>query len=359
MSIYKELALLFTKLGFIAFGGPMAHIALMEKEVVENRKWFSAEEYLEMISFTNFLPGPNSTELAILIGYKKGKIKGMLISGACFILPAVMIVIGLTFAYMSFNTIPNVSALFSGFKPVIAAIVTLAAYKLTSKFLKKTEAFDILMFVGIVSLLLFGIVTEIQALLIGGLSYLVFKHFNNKSKLLVIEPFSLSILFITMVKIGAVLYGSGYVLMSYLNTEFVTNLKWLDSSTLSDLLTLGEISPGPVFTTATALGTYLGNIPGGIVATLGIFLPSFLLIGILYPIFTKMKTWKWFNAVLIGLNLVSLAIIVVTAYSLSYPLIYSPVQVAIYLIALLLISKFKVSNLYTLIMAGILGILFL
>lgn len=359
MNIYKELALLFTKLGLIAFGGPMAHISLIEKEVVEKRKWFSTEEFLEMISFTNFLPGPNSTEIAILVGYKKAKIKGMLISGFCFVVPAVLIVLSLTLAYLNFKSIPNVTSVFSGLRPVIAAIVTSTAFNLSKKRFKTAKAFDILAFFLLTLLLLTGMINEIQALLLGGFIYLFVSTISKKSKLNSIEPFSLSLLFITMLKIGSILYGSGYVLMAYLKTELVDTLKWIDLGTLSDLLALGEISPGPVFTTATAVGTYLGNIPGGIIATLGIFTPSFLLIGILYPLFNKMKTWSWFQTILKGFNLVSLAIIIVTAFNLSTPLLNSPVQVFNYFISLVLIYKTKVSHLFIIILSGLSGLAFL
>lgn len=359
MNMYKELALLFTKLGIIAFGGPMAHISLMEKEVVEKRRWFSAEEFLEMISFTNFLPGPNSTEIAILIGYKKAKIKGMLIAGICFIVPAVLIVLSLTLVYVNLRSIPDVTSIFSGLRPVIAAIVTSTAFKLSKKRFSDFKVFDIIVFFAVLVLLLTGVINEIQALLFGGLAYLIASKAKGKNIYNSIEPFSLSLLFLTMLKIGSILYGSGYVLMAYLKTELVDTLKWIDLTTLSDLLALGEISPGPVFTTATAVGTYLGNIPGGLVATLGIFTPSFLLIGILYPMFNTMKTWTWFQNILKGLNLVSLTIIVVTALNLSSPLLNSPVQVFIYLLSLLLMNKTNISQFLIIILSGILGLAFL
>lgn len=356
MNDIKELASLFTKLGFQAFGGPMAHIALMEKEVVEKRQWFDAHEFLEMISFTSFLPGPNSTEIAILIGYKRAKFKGMIVAGACFILPAVFIVTILTLLYLRLKEVPNFEAIFTGFRPLVAAIVATTAWKLSRKFLSNKDFVPIVILIIMIVLLLFGIVNEIQALLIGAIGALVANNIY-KQKNYVFEPFSLALLFGTMVKIGSILYGSGYVLVSYLKTEFIDHLGWLNLNTLTDLLTLGEMSPGPVFTTATAVGTYLAGIPGGIVATLGIFTPSFMLIGILYPLFNKMKTLNWFKNVLIGINAVSMAIMIKTALTLIQPLTTNPIHVLLFTVYTIAIVRIKIAIPYLLLIASLFGIL--
>lgn len=350
-----DLASLFTKLGFIAFGGPVAHIAMLQKEVVDKRNWFSDDEFLEMISFTHLIPGPNSTEVALLIGYRRAKLKGLLVAGCCFILPAVLIVLGLTTLYMNFVDVPNTVSLFNGVRPVIAAIVTVAAIKTFKNTHDKSLSMNTVFIALIVLALLTRTIDEIQALFIGATYSLI--SISIQQKYLSVEPFSLFILFLTMMRIGSVLYGSGYVLISYLEQEFVTNLHWLDTKTLLNLVSIGEISPGPVFTTATSLGMYLGDLPGGILATLGIFTPSFLLIGFLYPMFHKLKAFKTFQNILVGINLVSLAIIIKTAMNLVLNLAASPVQVLGFLIAYMFIKYTKTPTIKLIVAGGLIGLI--
>lgn len=357
MNIYKDLAILFLNLGMTAFGGPMAHIAMLEKEVVEKRKWFDADEFLEMVGFTNLIPGPNSTEVALLVGYRKAGILGLLVSGVCFIIPAVIIVMALTFMYLKTQSIPNVQEIMNGVKPVIAAIVSMATYKL---FIKSSKSWLNILVVVILSLLLLtGVLSEISTLLLCAGGYLFLNLSKYKSRYNSIEPYSLSLLFWSVAKIGSLLYGSGYVLISFLEATFVERLQWIDFNTLTNLVTLGEISPGPVFTTATALGTYLGGILGGVVATIGIFLPSFLLVSILFPLYDKLKTLSWFNVALEGVALGSLALLLKTSILLTGQLFFSPVSVFLYLCALYLIYKNKIKPVYLIIIFGLLGMIFL
>ena len=253
--VYKDLARLFLRLGFFAYGGPAAHISMMRDEVVDRKGWYTDEEFLDMIGFTNLIPGPNSTELAILIGYKQGGFIGLLISGLCFIIPAVVIVLIFTAFYMKYHSLPQVQSILKGMIPAIFLIVMGAVIKLGQKTIKDYESM-LLVLVGVI--LIFFNVSEVWVLFLGPL-YFLLKRVLTSTKNLAVEPFSLVILFMTFLKIGSILYGSGYVLISFLQTEFVEKLSWLTSTQLIELVAIGEITPGPVFTTATAVGYFLGG----------------------------------------------------------------------------------------------------
>lgn len=310
----KDLVHLFLKLGFFAYGGPASHIAMMREEVVDKKAWFTDQEFLDMLSFTNLIPGPNSTEMAIMIGYKKAGLLGLVTAGLCFIVPAVGIVMFLTMFYVRYQQVPQFQNIFKGMLPSIFLIISMAVFKLSKKTIKNNEMMILLVIFSIMILL--GL-SEFVVLLFGGLYY-YFK--SRKSKVLAVEPFSFSMLFFTFLKIGAVLYGSGYVLISFLQTELVHKLDWLTQSQLIDLVAIGEITPGPVFTTATAVGYFLGGVKGSLLATAGIFIPSFLFIAILAPLYEKLKEMAWIQAVLKGLSVASLAIMVSVSIDLAVSL---------------------------------------
>ncbi|TFG82953.1 MAG: chromate transporter, partial [Erysipelotrichales bacterium] len=270
---YKDLFILFSKLGIFAFGGPAAHIAMMEDEVVAKRKWLTKERFIDMFGLTNLIPGPNSTEMAILIGYQHGGLAGLFIAGICFIFPAVIIVLGFAYVYVNYGSIPAISNLFLGVKPVVLAIVVQALYRLSKTILKKWET--VLLFMTVLLLSLFG-VSEIPLLLSSGVLLFAYRKLKaSKRKVLVVEPMSILLIFLVFLKIGSVLYGSGYVLLSFLNTEFVVRYGAITAKQLLDAVAVGQFTPGPVFTTATFIGYLLGGFGGAIAATLGIFLPSF------------------------------------------------------------------------------------
>lgn len=349
----KQLSILFLKLGMFAFGGPAAHTAMMNDELVEKRKWFTHDEFLEMISFTNLIPGPNSTELAILIGYKKAGVLGLLTAGVSFIVPALIIVLFFSFIYMRFESIPKVQNTLSGMVPVLIVIILSATLKISKKTIKSKDSVIILI-ISLV-LLLLGI-NEFLVLLLAGLFKPVLKLSN---RFFSIEPFSLLVLFASFLKIGSVLYGSGYVLLSFLETTFVNQLGWLSQSELLNLVMIGEITPGPLFTTATAIGYYLGGINGGLLATLGIFIPSFVLIGILFPIYEKIKTKESIQDLLYGVGIASLALMIKVLISLTLSIESSILTYVFVLCVAVLSFKFKVSNFLLIIMGGLFGALLL
>lgn len=348
-----DLFKLFLKLGFFAFGGPAAHISMMHDEVVTKRKWFSNSEFLEMISLTNLIPGPNSTELAILIGYRKGGLLGLLISGLSFIVPAVLIVLGFTHFYMSYYHIPQIQNIFKGMLPSIFLIIIMAVLKLSKKTIKEKNSLIFLIVLFI--LLLLGL-PEFVVLIFGALFYLT-KSYSHKY--FSVEPFSLSLLFLLFIKIGSILYGSGYVLISFLQTDLVNRLSWLTQQQLIDLVAIGEFTPGPVFTTATAIGYYLGGIRGALVSTLGIFTPSFIFIFIISLIYERIKDKLYIQELLKGLSIASLAIMLFVSFNLATSILSSIEMIIFSIVILATILIFNVKTIYVLLIGATLGFIFL
>jgi len=349
--VYKDLARLFLRLGFFAYGGPAAHISMMRDEVVDRKGWYTDEEFLDMIGFTNLIPGPNSTELAILIGYKQGGLIGLLISGLCFIIPAVVIVLIFTAFYMKYQSLPQVQSILKGMIPAIFLIVMGAVIKLGQKTIKDYESM-LLVLVGVI--LIFFNVSEVWVLFLGPL-YFLLKRVLTSTKNLAVEPFSLVILFMTFLKIWSILYGSGYVLILFLQTEFVEKLSWLTSTQLIELVAIGEITPGPVFTTATAVGYFLGGGLGSLLATLGIFIPSFLLISILYPLYERIKTITWTQAFLKGINLASMAMLASVGLKLGLGSLDNITTITLTSIAFVLFSFFKLKPTHLILLGAVLG----
>lgn len=352
---YRELARLFLKLGFFAYGGPAAHIAMMSDEVVQKKKWFNDKEFVDLLSFTNLIPGPNSTEMAILIGYKQGGVPGLLIAGLCFILPAVLIVLALSAFYLAFQGVPQIQSVFQGLVPAVFVIILAAVFQLSRKNL---DSVTMAVVFTLCLLLHFRGISELLVMLFGAVSILLGEWVKEKrTRLLAVEPFSLGLLFLTFLKIGSVLYGSGYVLISFIQTEFVDRLQWLTAQQVIDMVAIGEITPGPVFTTATAVGYLLGGIPGGMVATAGIFIPSFLLIGFIFPLYERIRKWEWTRHVLKGLNAASLAIMASVAFRLGAESVTDWAFVLFAAAALFLLLRYKVNNVYLLLAGALLGFL--
>lgn len=312
MNELKELALVFLKLGTLAFGGPAAHIAMMEKEFVEKRQWLSQDDFLTMMGFTNLIPGPNSTEMALHIGYLRAKGKGMLVAGFFFIMPAMLMVLGLSWILVTYGSLPAVSNALNGVGPVMLGLILSVIVKFAKPLLK--TPFDWALTIGMFGLAL--VVNELAVLLMAG----VFAFLGQKAKLYVIEPISLLTLFLIFLKIGSILYGSGYVLLAFIKTEFLDVRQVLSLTEILDALTIGQLTPGPVFTTATAIGYLIHGVPGGIVATIGIFLPSFLLVYFLHPLFKKLSQKQSLKTFLNGLKLASLALMIKVAADIGISL---------------------------------------
>lgn len=352
---YREIFYVFIKLGFLAFGGPAAHIAMMEEEVVKKRQWLSREKFVDLLGFTHLIPGPNSTEMAIHLGYIRGGTIGLLIAGVSFILPAMAIVLSLAVVYVGYGSLPTVAGIFNGVKPVILAIVALALFRLAKSVLKGWKAW--ITFVAVLAFSLSG-VKEIPLLLLAGILTLgVGEGKRLRSKTLSVEPLSLLLLFLTFLKIGSVLYGSGYVLLAFLESEFVHGFGILTSQQLLDAVAVGQFTPGPVFTTATFIGYLIHGFWGAILATLGIFLPSFLLVYFLQPVFEKLRSSKRIAIVLDGVNAASLALMAAVSVRYGSSTLIHLYGVTVFLVSFFLLLRTKINSTYLIFAAALVGAL--
>lgn len=325
-----ELARLFGRLGCTAFGGPAAHIAMMEEEVVRRRGWMTRERFLDLLGATNLIPGPNSTELAIHIGHARCGWAGLLVAGACFILPAVAIVSVIAWAYVRYGTLPELSGVLYGLKPVMIAIVAQALWQLGRTALKTWflgvigAAALVASLAGINELAILGAAGAVVAIRrvelrrMGASAWLPlpFLGAGTATKIATVSV-GLWPLFALFVKVGSVLFGSGYVLLAFLRGDLVERLHWVTESQLLDAIAVGQITPGPVFTTATFVGYLVSGAGGAAVATVGIFLPAFVFVAISGPLIPRIRGSKIAGAVLDGVNVASLALMAAVALQLG------------------------------------------
>lgn len=324
-----ELAGLFLKLGITAFGGPAAHIAMMEEEVVRRRRWLTEAEFLDLIGATNLIPGPNSTEVAIHVGHRRAGWAGFAVAGACFILPAAIIVTVLAWAYVRYGQVPEIAGALYGVKPVIIAIVLRALWTLGRTAVKGRML--AVLAAAAVACNLAGM-HELLVLLSAGLAGIAFSGRAPAGAMLAVAPVwplataagasaasgpGLWPLFVFFVKIGSVLFGSGYVLLAFLRADLVERWQWLTEAQLLDAVAVGQITPGPVFTTATFIGYLLAGTPGACVATVGIFLPAFFFVAISGPLIPRMRRSRIAGAFLDGVNVASLALMGVVTWQLG------------------------------------------
>lgn len=366
----KELAGLFLRLGATAFGGPAAHIAMMHDEVVIRRKWLSDQEFLDLLGATNLIPGPNSTEMAIHIGYLRAGWRGLLIAGICFILPAMLIVLGLAWAYVEFGSLPQIQWLLYGVKPVVIAIVAQALWVLGLKAARggmmRVVGIAVLAgyFLGLNEIaLLFGagllvmLLANAQRIKSGMLALAAFPVASVGNDAAASIPYSLSDLFLTFLKIGSVLYGSGYVLLAFLHTDFVVRFGWLTDQQLIDAVAIGQVTPGPVFTTATFIGYLLGGTVGAIAATVAIFLPSFVFVAISNPFIPRMRNSPWFGGLLDGLNVASLALMAAVTWQLGVASLIDPLTLLIAFASCVLLMRYKLNSSWLMLGGAMLGVL--
>jgi len=369
----REVGALFFQLGWIAFGGPAAHIALMRREVVIRRKWLTEQQFLDLLGASNLIPGPTSTELAIYLGYARAGHLGLVLAGALFILPAMFLVLALAWAYGRYGSTPQVGAILYGIKPVIIAVIVQAIYALLPTAVKTWR-------LGLVvalsaALYLLGLNPLIPLF---GLSILVMLA-ENRARLArpaglgpmaltvpltaAASPvavgavgFSLVVLFLTFLKIGATLYGSGYVLLAFLRDDFVHRLGWLTDHQLLDAIAVGQFTPGPVFTTATFIGYLTGGWLGGIVATVGIFLPAFLFAAAVNPVVPRLRASPWAAAFLDGANAAALGLMAAVAWQLARSSIIDPVTAILALIATVLLIRSNVNSAWLVLGGAVVGI---
>jgi chromate transporter len=333
-----ELARLFLRLGLTAFGGPAAHIALMENEVVRRRRWLSAEQFLDLLGASNLIPGPSSTELAIFIGYERAGALGLVVAGACFILPAALIVGALAWAYVRFGGLPPIEGVLYGVKPVVIAIVVQALWGLAPKATRKSIWLGVL---GVAACAAFAVgVDALVVLLCAGVAAVAARGFANGdgathakrfaplplagAAATGLAPASVAGIFFVFLKVGAVVFGSGYVLLAFLRADLVDRLHWLSETQLLDAVAVGQVTPGPVFTTATFIGYVVAaragtaaGIAGAVAATVGIFLPGFALVAAARPVVARLRRSPVSGAFLDGVNVASLGLMAAVAAQLG------------------------------------------
>ena len=365
-----ELALLFLRLGLTAFGGPAAHIAMLRDEVVNRRKWMDDQHFLDLVGATNLIPGPNSTEMAIHTGYLRGGFAGLIVAGTAFIVPAMLIVLALSWVYVRFGTTPAAENLLYGIQPIVIAIIAQALIGLG----KKAVTGILTAFVGLGVLILYFVnVNEIALLFGGGIAVMVLENLRKIRKghlpsiylpmsssfihFASLATFSYSTLFLTFLKIGAILYGSGYVLLAFLRADFVDRLGWLTDKQLIDAVAIGQVTPGPVFTTATFIGYLLGGLPGAILSTIGIFLPSFIFVAISNPLIPRIRRSVWAGSLLDGINVASLALMAAVTWQLGQAAIIDPITVVLAIISAVLLFRYNVNSAWLILGGGITGLL--
>jgi chromate transporter len=357
----KDVAKLFLRLGFSAFGGPAAHIAMMQQEVVEKRKWMTEQHFLDLIGATNLIPGPNSTEMAIHIGHERAGWKGLVIAGLCFILPAVFITGIFAWLYKQYGQLPEVRPFIYGIKPAIIAVVLAAIYPLAKTSLKSIELGIIAATVLILSLLHFN---EIYLMFGAGILALALTSFKRPNTINGIFPFTLlqisnttfltatnANLFFIFLKTGAILYGSGYVLFAFLDTELVST-GLLSRPQLMDAIAVGQFTPGPVFSAVTFIGYQINGWTGAAISTIGIFLPSFAFVALLNPLVKRMRNSKLFAVFLDAVNAASVAIIAAVCYTMGKDSIHDWRTILIAVVSIILTFGFRKINSAWIVLGG-------
>ncbi|CBN57845.1 MULTISPECIES: chromate transporter [Kamptonema] len=367
-----ELVAVFLRLGTIAFGGPAAHIAMMDNEVVNRRQWMSREKLLDLLGITNLIPGPNSTELAIHIGYERAGWRGLLIAGSCFILPAMLIVWVIAVIYDRYQTVPQVEWLLYGIKPAIVAIVLQAVWNLGKKAAKDVPT----TIAGVAAIAgYFAGINEILLLILISIIVMLVKNWQSRGRTVgaFLLPFSGFIaqvsnttaavtsvswvsVFLFFLKIGCVLYGSGYVLLAFLQQDLVERHHWLTSQQLLDAVAIGQITPGPVFTTATFIGYLLAGNAGAIAGTVGIFLPAFVLVWVVNPWVPKLRQSPWASGFLDGMNAASLGLMVGVTYTLGRVALVDWLTIIVAILSAIAVFQFKINSAWLVLGGGAIGL---
>ncbi|HLX82920.1 MAG TPA: chromate efflux transporter [Terriglobales bacterium] len=371
-----EIALVFLKLGTIAFGGPAAHLAMMEEEFVRRRRWITQAEFLDRLATANLIPGPSSTEVAIFVGQLKRGWRGLIVAGSCFIIPAALIVSVIAWAYVRFGSLPRAEGVFGAIKPAVVAIVIQALGKMGQTAIRTIPLAVIALLAAALSL--WG-VSPVLVLMFAGL--LSAATAASKNRLLSVSPtlsqvftpskifasavalaataaavpVSLMRLFLSFLKVGSVVFGSGYVLLAFLRTEFVEHLHWLTETQLIDAVAVGQFTPGPLFTTATFVGFLVAGWMGALVATVGIFLPGFILVAVSGPLIPKLRRSAIASAALDGVVAGSLALMAVVAWQLGKASIVDRTTLVIFLVSLIALLRFRVNSAWVVAAAALAG----
>lgn len=379
--VLREIAVSFLRLGTTAFGGPAAHIAMMEEEFVRRRRWLSHQQFLDMLGASNLVPGPSSTEMAIHIGHQRAGWGGLVIAGVCFILPAMLIVMGCAWAYATFGSLPQIQGILYGVKPVIIAVVlqalcTLSRAAIKNKFL---AAIGILATTGALAggnllaiLLAAGVVTTLRSWvgerrlsrnLAGNLAAnsatipaAAKSLIASTTALAASVPLSLLGLFLLFLKFGAVIFGSGYVLLAFLQADLVDRLHWLTQAQLLDAVAVGQVTPGPVFTTATFVGYLLGGVRGAVIATAGIFLPGFFFVAASRPLIPRIRRSKIAGAFLDGVNVGAVALMVAVTFQLGRAALIDFLTVLIAALSAVGLLYFRINSAWLVLVGAAIGL---
>jgi len=362
----RSLAGLFLRLGLSAFGGPAAHIAMMEEEVVRRRRWMDHATFLDLLGLCNLLPGPNSTELAIFIGRTLAGWRGLVLAGLCFIVPAALLTLGFAALYVHFGRLPAAQGFLLGIKPVVLAIVAQAVWNLGRSALRTRR--NVLLGLGVLAASFLGIQEALLILGAGLLSLLLAQPRPEASALglallplpglpVLAAPFSLGGLFWVFLKVGATLFGSGYVLVAFLRTDLVHRLGWLTETQLLDAVAVGQVTPGPVFTTATFIGFLLGSWRGALVATTAIFLPAFLLVGAGAFFLPRIRKSPALSAFMQGVNAAAVGLMATALWDLGQATLASPWTLALGLAAAWLLIRQRVNTTWVIFGGGLAGYL--
>ncbi|MCK6483001.1 MAG: chromate efflux transporter [Phycisphaerae bacterium] len=374
----SELALVFLRLGATAFGGPAVHVAMLEQEVVHRRKWLTHEKFLDLLGATNLIPGPNSTEMAIHIGLLRGGRRGLLVAGSCFIIPAFIITFACAWFYARYAQLPQLQGVLYGVKPVVLAIVVQALWRLGRTALKSPPAIGLAVaalaagLLGVNELIVLLGAGVVAPLLRGGLALRGPRRPPTATMLLlppllplgVTAPatsaaagaFGLLPMFLFFLKVGAVLYGSGYVLLAFLRGDLVERWGWLTESQLLDAIAIGQVTPGPLFTTATFIGYVLGGPAGACLATAGIFLPAFVFVALSAPLLPRLRRSKTAGAFLDGVNAASLALMAAVTLQLLGSAFVDTLTVILGIAGAVILLASRVNPIWLVAGAGALGL---
>jgi len=360
----RSVALLFLRLSVTAFGGPAAHTAMMHHECVRRRSWIDEQSFIDHMALTNLVPGPNSTELSMLIGRHVAGAPGLLLAGACFIVPASLIVLAFAWLYVEYGQTPSAEALLYGISPVVIAIVGQAIVSLARAALKgvllwvlAAVAFAVAL-AGVNELIvLFGAGLVMIAIRTGRSAVGVFVPLGIHVAQTAAAEVQLDRLFLLFLKIGAVLYGSGYVLLAFIEADFVDRLGWLTQQQLIDAVAIGQFTPGPLFTTATFIGYVLAGFPGAMLATAGIFLPSFAFSAIVFPLSDRMRRIEWTAALIEGFHAGALGLMAAIAWQLGRATIIDVPTSLLALAALAVLLRFNINSAWLVIAGGVAGLL--
>ena len=395
----RSIILVFLKISFTAFGGHAAHLAMMEEEVVRKRKWITHEEFLDIISAANLIPGPNSTETALHIGYSLANWRGFFAAGLSFITPTIIIVTGVAMAYVKYGMLPATENILFWIKPVIMAVISLAIYRFSKTAVKNKLLLFMLLLACLASVFK---ITEIAVILVIGVLVMfinlglrahlfqqanfikkTLSNFLLKLKKIIAKIFSrdkfnsfapssflldpiiqassctvscdLPAIFLFFFKISAIIFGSGYVLYAFLYNDLVVNYQWISQAQLIDAIAIGQFTPGPVFTAATFIGYLLAGVPGALIASVGVFLPAFIYVAITSPFLSQMRQSKSLSFFLDGVNVASLALMIVVCFNLASAMLTNSLAISIFVVSLGILWRFKVNSAWLILVAAVLG----